>query len=55
MGRPNPLLGVLADLLNKGVEVRLFHAKEPGPAFREDFDRYPLLGKSLERVLSCRN
>ena len=31
----------IAGLLNRGVEVRLIHAKEPGPAFREDFDRYP--------------
>lgn len=26
-----PFLGVLADLLKKGREVRLVHAKEPGP------------------------
>ena len=31
-----PFLGVLADLLGKGVEVRLIHAKEPGPNFRAD-------------------
>lgn len=36
-----PFLGVLSDLRGKGVEVRLIHAKEPGPNFREDFDRYP--------------
>ena len=36
-----PFLGVLSDLIGKGVEVRLIHAKEPGPNFREDFDRYP--------------
>ena len=35
-----PLLGVLSDLVRRGVEVRLIHAKEPGPAFREDFDKY---------------
>ena len=29
-----PFLGVLADLLKKGHEVRLVHAKEPGPNFR---------------------
>ena len=46
-----PFLGVLADLLGKGVEVRLIHAKEPGPNFRADFDRYPRLAKMLERVL----
>lgn len=49
-----PFLGVLAKLLKRGVEIRLIHAKEPGPAFREDFDRYPILSKSLERVLCPR-
>lgn len=38
-----PLLGVLADLISKGREIRLTHAKEPGPKFREDFDHYPVL------------
>ena len=38
-----PFLAVLAKLLKRGVEVRHIHAKEPGPAFREDFDRYPIL------------
>ena len=32
-----PFLGVLADLVAKGRAVRLIHAKEPGPNFREDF------------------
>lgn len=36
-----PFLGVLSELIGRGVEVRLIHAKEPGPNFREDFDRYP--------------
>ncbi len=49
-----PFLGLLADLLKRGVEVRLIHAKEPGPAFREDFDRYPILWTALERVLCPR-
>lgn len=49
-----PLLAVLADLLKKGVEMRLIHAKELGPNFREDFDRYPILAKRLERVLCNR-
>ena len=49
-----PFLGVLAELLGKGVEVRLIHAKEPGPNFRADFDRYPRLAKMLERVLCPR-
>lgn len=49
-----PFLGVLSDLIGKGVEVRLIHAKEPGPNFREDFDRYPRLAKMLERVMCPR-
>ena len=49
-----PFLGVLADLIEKGREVRLIHAKEPGPNFREDFDRYPVLFTGLERVLCPR-
>lgn len=28
-----PFLAILAKLLKRGVEVRLIHAKEPGPAF----------------------
>ena len=49
-----PFLAVLAQLIKKGVEVRLIHAKEPGPAFREDFDKYPALFDGLERVLCPR-
>ncbi len=49
-----PFLGVIADLISKGREVRLIHAKEPGPNFREDFDRYPVLSTELERVLCPR-
>ena len=49
-----PFLGVLSDLLGKGIEVRLLHAKEPGQPFREDFDRYPRLAKLLERALCPR-
>ncbi len=49
-----PFLGLLARLLERGVEVRLIHAKEPGPAFREDFDRYPILSTGLERMLCPR-
>ena len=39
-GESMPLLGQLAALLKRGVGVRLVHAKEPGPIFREDFDRF---------------
>lgn len=49
-----PFLAVLAQLIKKGVEVRLIHAKEPGSAFREDFDKYPALFDGLERVLCPR-
>ena len=49
-----PFLGILADLISKGREVRLIHAKEPGPNFREDFDHYPVLFTGLERVLCPR-
>ncbi|MCQ2106255.1 MAG: phospholipase D-like domain-containing protein [Fibrobacter sp.] len=49
-----PLLGQIAGLLKKGVGVRLVHAKEPGPNFREDFDRFPILATDLERVLCPR-
>lgn len=49
-----PFLGVLAELVKKGIDVRLIHAKEPGPIFREEFDRYPVLIKKLQRQLCPR-
>ena len=49
-----PFLGEIAGLIEQGVSVRLIHAKEPGPNFRRDFDRYPVLVKGLERVLCPR-
>ena len=49
-----PFLAVLAKLIKRGVEIRLIHAKEPGPAFREDFDRYSILKTGLERMLCPR-
>jgi len=49
-----PFLEVLAGLAEKGVSLRLLHAREPGPAFREDFDRYPALLTGLERMLCPR-
>ncbi|MDD7458452.1 MAG: hypothetical protein UHY90_03465 [Treponema sp.] len=30
-----PLLEVLSDLVKAGIEIRLIHAKEPGPLFRQ--------------------
>ena len=54
--RFRPFLGKLAELIRAGVAVRLIHAKEPGPRFRRDFDRYPELLKSdlFERALCPR-
>lgn len=49
-----PLLEVLSDLAKRGVAIRLIHAKEPGPAFRQDFDKYPALIEGMERVLCPR-
>lgn len=51
-----PFLAVLAELLEKGIAIRLIHAKEPGPIFRKDFDRYPALIESdlFERILCPR-
>ena len=45
---------MLSDLATRGVEIRLIHAKEPGPAFRQDFNKYPALIEGLERVLCPR-
>ena len=53
-GEAIPLLGQLATLLKRGVGVRLIHAKEPGPNFREDFDRFKILATDLERVMCPR-
>ena len=49
-----PFLKVLVTLIGKGIEIRLIHAKEPGPNFREDFDRYPRLFTQMEQVLCPR-
>lgn len=53
-GKMVPFLEILSDLLKRNVLVRLIHAKEPGPRFREDFDRYPHLIKGIERILCPR-
>jgi len=49
-----PFLSVLSDMIEKGISVRLLHAKEPGPIFRKDFDRFPPLIEGLERMLCPR-
>lgn len=55
-GRFEPLLAMLAERIDHGVSVRLIHAKEPGPRFREDFDRYDELidNELFERILCPR-
>ena len=54
--RSVPFLEILSDLVEQSVHIRLIHAKEPGPRFRKDFDRYPNLIKSplFERILCPR-
>ena len=51
-----PFLELLVQKLREGVEVRLVHAKEPGPRFREEFDRYEEFIESdlFERLLCPR-
>lgn len=53
-GSFRPFLGVLSGLIDNGVEIRLLHAKEPGPNFRKDFDLYPGLLGGLERNICPR-
>jgi phosphatidylserine/phosphatidylglycerophosphate/cardiolipin synthase-like enzyme len=53
-GRMAPFLETLSDLVNRNVSLRLIHAKEPGEAFRNDFDRYPNLVEGMERILCPR-
>ena len=51
-----PLIEVIDDYIDRGIAVRLIHAKEPGPRFRKDFDRFPnLIDNDLfERILCPR-
>ena len=49
-----PFLAVLDTLIRRGVEVKLLHAKEPGPNFQNDFDKFPALIKKLQRKLCPR-
>lgn len=49
-----PFLEILSDLAGRQVEIRLLHAKEPGPVFRRDFDKYPNLITGMERILCPR-
>ncbi len=49
-----PFLEILSALVEQGVAIRMIHAKEPGPAFQQDFDRYPSLISGMERILCPR-
>lgn len=49
-----PFLQMLSNLIDTGVSIRIIHAKEPGPAFRKDFDRFPNLIDGLEMILCPR-
>lgn len=49
-----PFLAVLSRLAENGVAIRLLHAREPGPAFRRDFDAYPNLLDGMEMLLCPR-
>ena len=49
-----PFLEVLDGMLKRGVELRLIHAKDHGPNWRDDFDRYPDLWAGMERMLCPR-
>lgn len=49
-----PFLEVLDGMVKRGIEVRLIHAKDPGPNWRNDFDRYPTLWTAMERMLCPR-
>jgi phosphatidylserine/phosphatidylglycerophosphate/cardiolipin synthase-like enzyme len=49
-----PFLAVLSELVDRGVALRMLHAQEPGPAFREDYDKYPNLIEGLEMILCPR-
>ena len=49
-----PFLEILSDLVGSRVSIRLIHAREPGPMFRKDFDRYKNLYDGMERILCAR-
>ncbi len=55
-GKFVPFISIMSDLVEKGIEIRLLHGKEPGENFRKDFDRFPSLIKSerFERALCPR-
>ncbi len=53
-GKSEPMLKEFERLIQKGVQIRLLHGKEPGKRFIKDFDKLPLLLKNIERALCIR-
>lgn len=49
-----PLLAVFDRLVKKNVAIRLIHAKEPGPIFRKEHEKYPSLWSLMEMTLCPR-
>lgn len=49
-----PFLAGLSKLIQRNIEVRLLFAKEPGKNFKNDFDKYLLLIKYLEKAVCPR-
>ena len=49
-----PFLEVLSELVRRKVEIRLLHAKAPGPVFRRDYEKYRNLAKGMEMMLCPR-
>ena len=49
-----PLLAVFDKLVKRSVAIRLIHAKEPGPIFRKEHEKFPALWSSMEMTLCPR-
>jgi phosphatidylserine/phosphatidylglycerophosphate/cardiolipin synthase-like enzyme len=51
-----PMLEILSDLVGAGVSVRILHARETGPGFKRDFNKYPnlLSSRLFDRILCPR-
>ena len=49
-----PLLAVFDKLVKRNVAIRLIHAKEPGPIFREEHEKFPALWSAMEMTLCPR-
>lgn len=51
-----PFLQVLSELVRRGVAIRLIHAKEPGPRFRSELNRFDELANDdlFERIICPR-